>query len=45
MALCEAIPHANKELWIVDGGSHSLFEVMDEIFDRAELFLEQAEVI
>ena len=45
MALCEAIPHANKELWIVSGGSHSLFEVMDEIFDRAELFLEQAEVI
>jgi pimeloyl-ACP methyl ester carboxylesterase len=45
LALCEAIPHADKELWVVQGGSHSLDEVTDATFDRVELFLEQRGLI
>lgn len=39
--LCEAIPHLDKELWVIEGGSHSLNEVLEPTFDRVEAFLDQ----
>lgn len=39
--LCAAIPHQDKELWVIEGGSHSLNEVLEPTFDRVEAFLEQ----
>lgn len=40
-ALCAAIPHLDKELWVIEGGSHSLNEVLTLTFDRVMAFLEQ----
>ena len=39
--LCAAIPHLDKELWIIEGGSHSLNEALDVAFGRIGAFLEQ----
>lgn len=44
-ALCEAIPHADKELWIIEQGSHSLNEVLEPTLDRVEAFLDQRGLI
>ena len=39
--LCAAIPHLDKELWVIEGGSHSLNEALDIAFRHVGAFLEQ----
>ena len=37
---CEQIPHTSKEFWVLEGGSHSLSEDIEEILDRVETFVD-----
>jgi len=39
--MCAAIPHLDKELWVIEGGSHSLNEALEAAFRRIGAFLEQ----
>ena len=38
-AFCRAVPHRDKEFWLIDGGSHSLGEDVVAIIARIETFL------
>lgn len=37
---CDQIRHTNKELWVIEGGSHSLTEDVGEVWDRVEAFVD-----
>lgn len=44
-AFCRAIDHADKELWSIEGGSHSLNEDIEAILDRVVVFLSERELL